>query len=347
MKGILVPSDRVNALSLGIDERSLRDAFRQDIDNARRCLDLTFERAMARPYDIIGFSTTFDDQVPAAVVLARRLKQAWPGVKIAFGGPPASRTRPTACCPSFPEHRRAPATPRARPWSSPCSGARATRARSPRGARHRLARRRRANPAHPVAAARCVDLDELPLPDYAGYVEQLAASDWASARPCRLIFETSRGCWWGEKSLCSFCGLNGEGPPFRAKSPDRAYGRDPRPARALSGGRLPAGGRQHRRHALPSRPCSRACRDLADDPERPLRLFYEVKSNMQPGADRGHGEGRRPRRAARHRVVLRRRPRAHAQGLHRPGPGPVPQVGLPVRLRPHSTSLLVLNPGDR
>lgn len=32
-------------------------------------------------------------------------------------------------------------------------------------------------------------------------------------------FETSRGCWWGEKHHCTFCGLNANGMMFRAKEP--------------------------------------------------------------------------------------------------------------------------------
>ena len=36
-----------------------------------------------------------------------------------------------------------------------------------------------------------------------------------------LTYETSRGCWWGQKNHCTFCGLNGEGMGFRHKSPDR------------------------------------------------------------------------------------------------------------------------------
>ena len=37
-----------------------------------------------------------------------------------------------------------------------------------------------------------------------------------------LLFETSRGCWWGERAHCTFCGLNGASMAYRAMSPDRA-----------------------------------------------------------------------------------------------------------------------------
>src|SRR5262245_15129136 len=37
-----------------------------------------------------------------------------------------------------------------------------------------------------------------------------------------LPFETSRGCWWGQKSHCTFCGLNGATMNYRAMKPEFA-----------------------------------------------------------------------------------------------------------------------------
>lgn len=37
-----------------------------------------------------------------------------------------------------------------------------------------------------------------------------------------LMFETSRGCWWGERSHCTFCGLNGSMIRYRAMEPVKA-----------------------------------------------------------------------------------------------------------------------------
>lgn len=34
-----------------------------------------------------------------------------------------------------------------------------------------------------------------------------------------LLLESSRGCWWGQRSQCTFCGLNGEGMAYRARDP--------------------------------------------------------------------------------------------------------------------------------
>ncbi|MFD1044791.1 RiPP maturation radical SAM C-methyltransferase, partial [Kibdelosporangium lantanae] len=36
-----------------------------------------------------------------------------------------------------------------------------------------------------------------------------------------LLVETGRGCWWGEKHHCTFCGLNGSTMAFRSKSAER------------------------------------------------------------------------------------------------------------------------------
>lgn len=43
----------------------------------------------------------------------------------------------------------------------------------------------------------------------------------ASVSPA-LPYETSRGCWWGEKPGCRFCGLCGQGREFRAKPVERS-----------------------------------------------------------------------------------------------------------------------------
>jgi ribosomal peptide maturation radical SAM protein 1 len=67
------------------------------------------------------------------------------------------------------------------------------------------------------------DLDALPLPDYTDYFERLDQSPLKSKLRVDILVETSRGCWWGAKHHCTFCGLNGDTMEFRSKSPDRAF----------------------------------------------------------------------------------------------------------------------------
>jgi len=75
-----------------------------------------------------------------------------------------------------------------------------------------------------VHGAPCQDLDALPVPDFSDYRAQLRAFLPRSTilAESQISFETSRGCWWGAKSHCTFCGLNGRGMASRTKSPDRA-----------------------------------------------------------------------------------------------------------------------------
>ena len=65
------------------------------------------------------------------------------------------------------------------------------------------------------------DLDSLPVPDYHSFFEAVEASPLSPQIDPGLLIESSRGCWWGERSHCTFCGLNGAGMSYRSKSADR------------------------------------------------------------------------------------------------------------------------------
>ncbi|WP_326550635.1 RiPP maturation radical SAM C-methyltransferase [Micromonospora sp. NBC_01813] len=64
---------------------------------------------------------------------------------------------------------------------------------------------------------------EIVSPDYAGYFERLASSRANHWVEPRLVVEGARGCWWGEKHHCTFCGLNGSFMQFRSKHPGRFF----------------------------------------------------------------------------------------------------------------------------
>ncbi|HKE18333.1 MAG TPA: RiPP maturation radical SAM C-methyltransferase [Kofleriaceae bacterium] len=69
------------------------------------------------------------------------------------------------------------------------------------------------------------DMNRSPTPDYAPYFAERARAERELGLQFaldRLPFESSRGCWWGEKNHCVFCGLNPEVLPFRAKSIERS-----------------------------------------------------------------------------------------------------------------------------
>jgi ribosomal peptide maturation radical SAM protein 1 len=76
----------------------------------------------------------------------------------------------------------------------------------------------------PLNAPSVSHMDTLPFPDYDDFFEQLEISGLAvdEAHQPMLLFETSRGCWWGERSQCTFCGLNGDNMMYRSKSAERS-----------------------------------------------------------------------------------------------------------------------------
>jgi ribosomal peptide maturation radical SAM protein 1 len=67
------------------------------------------------------------------------------------------------------------------------------------------------------------EMDSLPIPDYSDYFEQVQRSPIQTEIRTDLLIETSRGCWWGAKQHCTFCGLNGATMSFRSKSPERVF----------------------------------------------------------------------------------------------------------------------------
>ena len=60
------------------------------------------------------------------------------------------------------------------------------------------------------------------IPDFDEYFARFSASTARKWSEPRLVVEGSRGCWWGQKHQCTFCGLNGSFMEFRSKSP-RAF----------------------------------------------------------------------------------------------------------------------------
>jgi magnesium-protoporphyrin IX monomethyl ester (oxidative) cyclase len=73
----------------------------------------------------------------------------------------------------------------------------------------------------PAAQLGSADLDDLPYPDIDDFFTRFEAMGAAEHIAPALVMETSRGCWWGAKQHCTFCGLNAESMAFRSKSAER------------------------------------------------------------------------------------------------------------------------------
>lgn len=125
----------------------------------------------------------------------------------------------------------------------------------------------------------CRDLDRLPLPDFAEFFQQrrrFLPDSLVPERETVLLYETSRGCWWGEKHHCTFCGLNGEGMAFRQKSPERVL----EDLRRL--GAYPTRQVSMTDNIMPHRYFQTLLPRLAREAPR-LSIFYEQKANLSLG----------------------------------------------------------------
>jgi ribosomal peptide maturation radical SAM protein 1 len=193
-------------------------------------------------YAIVGFATTFQQTMPS-MCLARRIKQVRPETTIVFGGAACEGPMGIELARVFPEIDYVflgeadltfpPVVQQileGRPVTLPpgvVAGA-ATSGKLPPLADETgrtVANALRGVPGSEVASsgAHMVEkLDELPYPDFDDYFARLKSSPLAARIDPLLFYETSRGCWWGQKHQCAFCGLNGASLAFRSKSPRRA-----------------------------------------------------------------------------------------------------------------------------
>lgn len=211
----------------------------------RRCLGVVGEQQPT----LIGMTTSCN-QTLAALWLAHVIKQSYPGVCIVLGGSACAEPMGQRLLAAYPH------------IDYVVSGY---------GEEPLVALARGARPAERMLKSYSPpELDRMPLVDY---TEFLAEFERFGGAKVWLSFESSRGCWWGMKNHCTFCGLNGAEMTFFEKSSARVvseirtlwerHGRDLFATDTI----MP---RKHLRQVLP---------ELAAD-ERGPGLFYEVKVNM-------------------------------------------------------------------
>lgn len=224
-------------------------------------------------YQVVGFTSTFQ-QNNASFALARRIKERCPHVITLFGGANFDGemglefAKSIECIdyavigegddafPDFLKAIDAGVDPLTVPGVVGKSGSTMPALR-PRAPFRRLA--------------------DVPTPDYFEYFEQarrfgVIAQDGEDA--IAIPFEASRGCWWGEKRHCIFCGLNAETMAFREKPAQRVLDE-------LS--ELASRHKSFRFVAVDNILSPRHLREVLDrlaDEQIDFELFYEVKSNL-------------------------------------------------------------------
>lgn len=211
----------------------LTEALREELLRVRELTDEFLAQCLHDVLDagplVVGFTSMVHQQT-ASLALARRVKEAAPGVTVVVGGPAChgemgaevlrsfgwvdavATGEGETVLPALAAQALASAPPAPVPgllWRGRALARDATPATAP------------ATTGDP-AARPVVDLDQLPEPAFDDYFRQLAAGPLAGSFTPRLPLETSRGCWWGERSRCAFCGQASAAMTYRAKSPQRA-----------------------------------------------------------------------------------------------------------------------------
>jgi ribosomal peptide maturation radical SAM protein 1 len=198
------------------DERAflegLTERFGQFLERAVAAIDW-------RRYQVLGLSSVFLGMTVPAVLFAREVKRRFPHIVTVLGGPNTEGPMGEALARRFSEIDYVLRGEADETWPMLVRAILDGRDPGPiPGLVHRVGEEVRAWPMRPIDR-----MDTLPFPDFDDFIEATRGSAYAArfrAR-LRLPFESSRGCWWGQKSHCKFCGINGQGMGYRSKSPAR------------------------------------------------------------------------------------------------------------------------------
>jgi ribosomal peptide maturation radical SAM protein 1 len=168
------------------------------------------------PYSTIGFTSTFEQTV-GSLALASRLKERHPDIKMIFGGANFDGEMGAELVTRFEQidyavvgegDRAIVDLVAAISWGD-----------NPLGIEGVIGR----HGDELVTSGRAPNtekMDELPPPDYDDFfktLDRLGHEKVAGQKQIVLPFESARGCWWGQKHHCTFCGLNGDTMTYRSK----------------------------------------------------------------------------------------------------------------------------------
>ena len=195
-----------------------RDLLAELQEDAAAFVDECAERVLAADPRIVGFTSVFQQNV-AAIALASRLKARNPRLLTMFGGANCEGAMGAALQRSFASVDCVVSGEADQIVGDLVDEALACGRFASRTGVYAA----EGYAAHAAATApRVKDLDTLPALDYDTFMHDYTAMTDPAKKSPRVLFETSRGCWWGEKNHCTFCGLNGSSMAFRSKSPARA-----------------------------------------------------------------------------------------------------------------------------
>jgi len=252
-----------------------RDRVRQIILQCDSELDAVLASIPLEQYDIVGFSLMFE-QTPASIAMARRMKRVKPDLVVVLGGASCDGDMGPALLEAFPEIDYV-VSGEADETIAPLIGL-------IRGGGHGLEEipglsMRKEGRILTQMGRQTGNLDALPTPDYRDYFQQLRASQYhAMVQAPLLPFEASRGCWWGQEHLCTFCGLNGNSVAFRRKGQERVVAEIMELAETYQSTMVTATDNILDREAV--RGFIPTLAAIREQQELDLTFFFEVKTNL-------------------------------------------------------------------
>lgn len=175
------------------------------------------EEISSSEHDLIGFSSSFLQNIPS-LALAKRIKQLNPKKKIAFGGANCDGIQGITLHKNF---SFVDYVVRGEGEETFKSLLDALEEKSSLKSIGGLCwRNEEGIPEVNLGNALPTNMNTVPAPDYSEFFRDINKSSFLKFIEPELILESSRGCWWGEKHQCTFCGLNGSFMNFRSKSPE-------------------------------------------------------------------------------------------------------------------------------
>jgi ribosomal peptide maturation radical SAM protein 1 len=185
-------------------------------------LDECLADVLRRRPAVVGFTSVFEQHLPS-LALARRIKAHLPQTVVVIGGANCEGVMGFELARQFPfvdavvsgqgeqvfpelVRRAVAGAPVAQDWPGVYTR---------ENTREHPADGRYAN------TPTVTDLDAIPFPDYDDFLNEFRNTPVLAGVAPVLLMQTSRGCWWGQKQHCTFCGLNGATMAFRRKSAAR------------------------------------------------------------------------------------------------------------------------------
>ncbi len=202
------------------ENRAASESLIQEVLRCKDCVDEFLDHCLnAIPweqYRIVGFTSLFQQHI-AALAMAKKLKQHYPHLVIVFGGANCVDDMGRAVIDNF-EFVDVVCTGMGEnifpPFVSDYLSGKTPATNSGLLVRGSI-------PCLPQPAGPAKTMDDLAYPDFDDFFAQREKSS-LEAEKLSMLVETSRGCWWGQKHHCTFCGLNAESMKFKFKSSQRA-----------------------------------------------------------------------------------------------------------------------------